>query len=400
MPEAPDAWVEFIQPIEFSRPAPADSFALPQARPRRWMRTAVRFLLIVLLPTLIAGTYFGLVAADRYVSEAKFLVRKPNALGRGPAQTLSIEEGPKGLGTDDSYALRDYMLSRDAMRLLVDKADLRGAVARAHNDVFWWFPSPFGETSDEALYRRYLSLVSVDYESSTGVTTLYVEAFRPEDAQRIANVLMDGGETLLNRLNERARGDAVQLATAEVARSRAEASAAEERLTAFRERETVIDPTKYSETVLVTMGTLSLQLVDTAAQLDVTMQASPHSPQIAPLRGRVRALQAQIDHERDTLAGGDMSLAPKIRDYERLALARDFAERSYISALDLQEAARLDAVRQQEYLEHVVEPGLPDKALYPYRILWTVGTLLAGLTIFVLFRPARAKPARPGQRPV
>ena len=395
-PEAPDAWADIIQPIELSRPAPHGPFASQLARPRRRLRAAVRFLLIVLLPTLVAGTYFNFIAADRYVSEAKFLVRKPNALGRGPAQSLSIDEGPKGVGTDDSFALRDYLMSRDAVRLLVDKADLRGALAGAHYDPFWRFPSPFGGTSDEALYRRYQSLVSVDYESSTGVTTLYVEAFRPADAQRIATVLMDGGEALLNRLNERSRGDAVQVAAAEVARSRTEASVAEDRLTAFRERETVIDPTKYSETVLATMGTLSLQLVDTAAQLEVTMKASPNSPQIPPLRGRVRALQAQIDHERDTLAGGDMSLAPKIADYERLALSRDFAERSFVSALDLLEAARLEVLRQQEYLERVVEPGLADKANYPYRVLWTLGVLLAGLTVFVLFRPT--DPARSARR--
>jgi capsular polysaccharide transport system permease protein len=241
--------------------------------------------------------------------------------------------------------------------------------------------------SDEDLYRHYLSLVSVDYESSTGITTLHVEAFRAEDAKRIATVLMQGAEGLLNQLNERSRADAVQVAKAEVERSQIAALAAEDRLTAFRNQESVVDPTQYSKTVLSTIATLSLQLVESAAQLDVTMHASPNSPQIAPLRGRVNAFQAQIDRERGTLGGSDMSLAPKIANYERLTLLRDFAERSFISSMNLLEAAQLDVLRQQEYLERVVEPSLPDKARYPFRLLWPACTFAAGLAIFLMFRP-------------
>ena len=95
----------------------------------------------------------------------------------------------------------------------------------------------------------------------------------------------------------------------EVARSKQLALEAQERVTAFRDRESVIDPTQLSKTVLNTMTALSLQMVEDRAQLDVTMQASPHSPQIAPLRSHVKALQEQIDHERGTLAGDDRSLA-------------------------------------------------------------------------------------------
>jgi capsular polysaccharide transport system permease protein len=397
-PEAPDAWADVIRPVALSRPSPSGTFA-PHAgrnRRRRWM--VLRFLLLVLLPTLASGAYFYLLAPSRYVSETKFLVRKPNSLGTGPAQSLSIEEGPKGIGTDDSYAVHDYLLSRDAVKLLLQKADLRAAMARAGRDPIWQFPSLLNGDTDEDLFQHYLSLVSVDYESSTGVTTLHVEAFRPQDAHRIATVLVQGGEDLLNRLNARARADAVKVAGEEVAKTKEAALATEDTLTAFRTRENVIDPTQLSTTVLSTIGALELQLVDTAAQLDVTQRASPNSPQIAPLRGRVRAFQTQIDHERATLAGSDMSFAPKIANYERLTLRRDFAERSFVSAMNLMEAAQLDVLRQQEYLETVVEPGIPDKARYPYRMLWTLVAFASGMAIFLLFRPP-APPTHPRRRP-
>jgi len=396
-PEAPDAWADVIEPVELSRPALVGSSVVGRTGANGWRSLLLRLLFIVALPTLLTAGYFGLIAPDRYSSDAKFVVRKPNSLGSGPSQSLSLEEGPKGIGTDDSFAVQDFMLSRDAVKLLLQKADLRAAMARAGDDPVWQFPSALNGDTDEDLYYHYLSLVKVGYESSTGVTTLHVEAFRPEDARRIASVLMEGAEALLNRLNERSRADAMQVATDEVARSRAAATAAEDAMTGFRIRESVIDPTQFSATVLSTIGTLSMQLVDTAAQLDVTMRASPNSPQIPPLRGRVQALQAQIDHERDALAGSDMSLAPKIANYERLALSRDLADRSLVSAMNLLEAAHLDVVRRQEYLEHVVEPGLPDKAHYPYRLVWTSLVLAGGLTIFVLFRPT-TPPKSPSRR--
>jgi capsular polysaccharide transport system permease protein len=56
-------------------------------------------------------------------------------------------------------------------------------------------------------------------------------------------------------------------------------------------------------------------------------------------------------------------------------------------ALNLREAARLDAQRQQEYLERVVEPHVADEARYPWRISWTLGALIAGCIVFRLFRP-------------
>jgi capsular polysaccharide transport system permease protein len=387
-PEAPDAWANIIQPVGLSRVEPLYTPPRVPMRVRRGPSTLLRVMLLIVLPTLLSGLYFGLIAADRYVSEARFVVRKPSSPTRSSAaQSLSIDDAPKGLGGDDSYAVRDFLESRDALALLLDKTDFRAAVARGGNDWAWRFPGPLTGHSDEDLYRLYKSLVTVDYDSSTGLTSLDIQAFDPVEAQRIAVVLMGGGEALLNRMNERARDDAIRVAEAEVARAKQLALTVQEQVTAFRDRESVIDPMQISKTVLNTIAALSLQLVENRAQLDVTMQASPNSPQIVQLRAHVKALEQQIDQERGTLAGNDRSLAPQIAEYERLTLQRTFAEKSFVSALSQLESARLDAQRQQDYLERVVEPHVADEAHYPHRILWILGTFLAGCAVFRMFRP-------------
>lgn len=195
---------------------------------------------------------------------------------------------------------------------------------------------------------------------------------------------------MLNRLNDRVRADAIRVASAEVERSRTEALAAQDRLTEYRRRIEMIDPTELSKTVLDTIAALSLQAVEAAAQIDITREASPNSPQLAPLNARLRAVRAQIELERASLAGSDSALANKVADYERLAMQRDFAEKSFVSALTVLEAARLEAARQQAFLERIVEPRAADKATAPLRAVWTGGAFFIGLGLLWLFRPERA----------
>jgi len=366
------------RPVPF-RPAPFR----PAPRRRGW----VRMLLLVVLPTALCGTYLFGFAAPRYISEARFSISRSNQMGRMPGAALSIDEAPKGLGEDDSYAVRDFLQSRDALRLALVNSDLRDMLRAATSDPLWAFPGWLRGRSNEDLYRYLQWLVSVDYDSSTGITILRVQGFAPQDAQRLADVLLAGSEALVNRLNERARSDAIRVAAAEVERAQADAVHAEDRLTAFRNRWSVIDPSALSQTVIAAITALTLQSAEAAAQLDVLVHSQVRSPQIAPLRARITALQAQIELERARLAGSDASLAPRIAEYERLLLLRDFAARSYVSALTVLESVRLDAQRQQAYLTRIVLPQQADEPASPRPATWTLAVLLCGVLMFALFRP-------------
>src|SRR5581483_5189486 len=77
------------------------------------------------------------------------------------------------------------------------------------------------------------------------------------------------------------------------------------------------------------------------------------------------ALKNQIATERRRLTGSNGALAPQIAEYEHLLLEREFADKGYASALASLESARVEASKQHLYLVRVVEPNLPEKALYP-----------------------------------
>lgn len=392
-PEAPDSWIELIPLADMSRPG-QQRHAPPLGRlGKRARRIIWLTLLLVILPVGLTTGYFTLIAADRYVSEAKFVVRQPGMANRLGTQVISTEEAPKTASGEDSYAVRDFILSRDAMRLVIAEAGLKTMLRGAGADWLWRFPSPINGDSDENLYLLYQRLISADFESSTGMTTLRTQGFTPDAAQRIALVLMKGAEGLLNTLNTRAQRDAVVISGEEVDRTRAIARDVEGRLTAFRTEIGMADPLLLAKTVLETIAALKMQQVETAAQLDIMLQSAPNSPQVAPTRARVRALAAQLATEKASLAGDGAAFAPKIEIYERLLLQREFAEKTYLAALGAQRMADFEARKQVSYVEPVVAAGRPDHAIYPWRLLWISAVLGLGLCCLMIGWPAKVADA-------
>jgi capsular polysaccharide transport system permease protein len=274
------------------------------------------------------------------------------------------------------------MMSRDAVSFLVRNSRLRDAVGDPRGDFLWRFPNFFTPNNEEGLFRHYKRIVSAIYDPTSNVGTLRVEAFSPKAAQRIASGLLSAAETLVNRLNDRAHHDAIALAQSEVERAETRVSEAQARLTAYRIHESMIDPTHATVAGLEAIGKLSTDSAQLSMHLSELRRISPQSPQIATLQTRQAAIEKQIAIERRRLAGDRDSIATKIAEFERLSLEREFSDRVLSTALTALEVARMDAQRQQIYLERVAQPNLPDYPTYPYRILWTLTVLIASYMLF------------------
>jgi capsular polysaccharide transport system permease protein len=351
-------------------------------RPDRRRRSWALVLICVALPTLIACLYFGLIAADRFQSEARFVLRAPGQVLPSAALAGVMQGAGISRGGDDGFIVRDYLESRDAMNYLEQHADLRAALDSKAADFVWRFPNFYTSNTQEGMYLHYKRLMSANYDSTTGVSTLRMEAFSPAEAQRLSSALLQASEMLINRLNDRARRDAIAFAEGEVDRMRERAIAAQDRLTAFRERESLIDPSQATMAVLETIARLSSDVATINVQLAELRTSSPTAPQVAPLKARQAALEAQITIERHRLAGDAASIAPRIAEYERLMLEREFSERALTAALGAVEMARIEAQRQQVYIERVAEPSRPDYPAYPLRVVWCLVTLLVSYMAF------------------
>ncbi len=366
--EARDEGGSAIEAIAIRDAATVGGRAASSGPVRNWIVDHRWLAAIVIAPTLLAATYFGLIAADRFESESQFVVRSPST-----AASSQISSMVQGTGivrsSDDAFIVHTYMRSRDALRKLVSDADLLRVLDRPEADFGWRYPEPFLAPNEERLFKHFNRFVTIDYDQTTGITTLKVQAFRAEDAQALAEALLKNAEELINRLNERSRNDAIHNAELEVESSRTRARAVLDRITAFREQNAMVDPARISAASLETITRLAVEVSQASAQFAELRKSSPDGPQSNTLKFRIKALEEQIRKERALLAGTDTSLAPLIERYERLVLEREFAERAFASAQSALDAARLDAQRQRLFLERITAPVAADYAKYPQRML-------------------------------
>lgn len=338
------------------------------------------FWAIVGLPTLLAGIYYFAIASDLYLSEVKFLVRGP---AKPPSSMITSMFSGAGAtsASEDTYAVHEYLLSRDVVRRLERHDDLRTLLARPEADPISRFPGMLYWRHDfESLYDAYSRFVSVEIDSATGVSTLQVKAYRPEDAQRIAQSLVTFSEQLVNTLNERARHDKLAAFQGEVDDIERRLADIQTQLTSYRVKEKMLDPKSASVGPIELLAQMSTQLANAKAQLAQVLKNSPNSPQIPLFRTRIAALEKLIVEERAKVTGDSNSVATALSEYERLDVQRELAEKQLASAFASLESARLEAQRQQLYLETITQPNLADYPLYPRRIV-SFATIVAACLV-------------------
>ncbi len=358
---------------------------LAKARPSRLRRLTRRldaiFLITVLLPTVLASVYFGMVASDVYISESRFVVRSPQRQAAGGLGALLQGTGLTR-SQDDTYSVHDFIRSRDALRELDTKLNVRQAFSDAGIDRLNRFPWLDGDASFEALQKHYLKHVGIDYDAVSSISVLRVNAYTAEDARGINEMLLQMGERLVNNLNKRSRQDLIEVAEKEVLLSEQKARASALALSEYRSDRGVFDPDRQSAIQLQGVARLQDELRAAQVQLNQVRQVSPNNPQVAGLANRVEELQRALASESAKVTGKGASLSAKSPAFDRLALEKQFADRQLATAFSALETARSEAQRKQLYLERLVQPNLPDKAMEPRRVRSVLMVLALGLLVW------------------
>jgi capsular polysaccharide transport system permease protein len=355
----------------------------PVSLARRLLRKInVVFVVTVLVPTLTAALYYGLTASDVYISESRFVVRSPQRPAQGGLGAL-LQGTAFSRSQDDTYSVHDFIRSRDALKELDEKLKVREAYSSTEIDRLGRFPSlEWWDDSFEALHRHYLKHVSVDYDTVSSISVLRVRAYTADDAQRINAQLLEMGERLVNTMNIRSRQDLIRVAEQEVRLAEERAKAAAVELSSFRARRQVFDPDRQSAIQLQGVAKLREELMVAQAQLDQVRRVSPGNPQVAGLEARVRDLRKAVDDENARVLSPESGLSSKSPVYDRIALEKVFAERQLAGALAALDSARNEAARKQLYLERLVQPHRPDRAVEPRRLRAVLTVLALGIVLW------------------
>jgi len=336
------------------------------------------FLLVVVLPTILAGIYFGFIASNIYVSESQFVVKSPEKPAVDGLGLLLKSSGFSNAG-DEVYAAENYVGSRDALRELNKNGAVARAFSRQHVSLFDRFNALGTNGTFEDLFRFYRSKVSIHYDSTTSIAKLSVKAFTPEDAFRFNRELLQLSENLINDLNERGRTDLVEFAMREVTQAEIADRRAALALASFRNASGIVDPEQQVAVQLQTVSKLQDELIGARMQLLQLRSIAPDNPQIPVLETRIAGLSREVDVQMGRAAGSRQSLSASAVQYQRLQLEKEFADKRLATAMTSLETAQVEARRKQAYVERISQPSLPDEATEPARLRGVLSTLIVGL---------------------
>jgi capsular polysaccharide transport system permease protein len=345
----------------------------------KWFRRHYLFALLVLLPTVVAIIYFGLVASDIYISESRYLLRSPQRQVQAGLVGQLLQSTGLSHSQDDTYAVRDYILSRDALKELDDKVGVRKSFSSAHIDLFNRFAGLGWDKSFEEFYRYYGKHVGIEYDPVTSISILTVRAFTAEDAYKINGLLMEMSEQFVNTLNDRSRQDLIRFGDNEVKIASEKVKDASLALLTYRSSQSIFEPDRQATLQLEGVAKIQQELISTEAELVQLTKLSPDNPQISSLKSRAETLRNAIASEASKVTGARGSFSARAPNFERLALDVEFADKQLGVALAELETARAEAQQKQLYLERLVQPNLPDMALQPRRIRSIFTTFLLGL---------------------
>lgn len=350
-----------IRPAEVA-PARSDSLIARLYR-RRW------FLLFVVVPIILATIYYGLFASDMYQSESRFVIKTASQKQSSSSSIANlIQSTGLSQGTDQTNELIDYIQSRDALRDLEKQTNVRRQFAHSNADWLSRYPAPFRSDYFENLYKYYKDMVNVRIDHDTNSAVLTARAFTAADAQNLNRRLLELSERLVNRLNLRFQTRAIAEAEKRVSGAQMRVRDARLALREYRNSRDVMDPTAEATGVLEVTNKLVGEQALLRAQLQAIQREAPRNPGISALRSRINAIGAQIAAQTSRAVGTDNGLASKLTQYESLQVDQEFATQMLTMAAATLEQARTEALKQQYYLERVVEPDRPDVALYPKRL--------------------------------
>jgi capsular polysaccharide transport system permease protein len=291
-----------------------------------------------------------------------------------------------GLGTSsttqDVFIVADYIRSRTIIEDLGGKETLFDVYSRGDVD---WLSRLSPRVPLEKAWRYWNRKVSAVIDTPSGIITLDVRAFRPDDAQRLARAILDKSEVLVNEISERSRRDAMMRAMSEVRMAEDRLRKARAELADFRNKNNLIDPMLSAKTINDNIGKLlqdRVALENNRATLGNSV--TPDSPMLRVLNAQIAALDQQISNLRNQLTSQskDDALSTQMAGYETRQIEVQFAERLYSIAQDAYDAARREQEKQQLYLITVEQPSTPEKPTYPRIFLDTLTVFAACLALW------------------
>tara|TARA_R110002020_G_scaffold358985_1_gene571729 strand:+ start:182 stop:1267 length:1086 start_codon:yes stop_codon:yes gene_type:complete len=337
-------------------------------------------LLCVVVPGAFAGFYLYTIAADQYASKVGFSVRREDT--SSALDVLGGLTNLSGSSSSDTDILYEFIQSQKLVADIDDKLDLRRIWSKPSADVVFAIDP---DASIEELVDYWNRMVRLSYGSGSGLIEIEALAFDPEDAFAITTTLFDESSQMINELSDIARQDSIRYAREELDEAVERLKETRMDVTQFRNENQIVDPKIDIQAQTGLIGTLQSQQAQALIEIDMMEASNTNAadPRLVQARRRLEVIENRIAAERQKLGMGGQgeqggAFADLLGNYERLVVEREFAEKTYVSALATYDGALAESRRKTRYLAAYLQPTLAQTPAYPKRL-----TMLMMVSLFL-----------------
>lgn len=374
--------------LRLSTSSRSNIFKVVGLRPRLLDRivSIVSLLLLVfclIIPTITAVAYYGYFASDQYVSETRFTVRASTpALG---TDQLGEATGiPSAKIVQDTQIVMNFIESHEMLDVLSERnVDLHKIYG--NDAIDWWARLP-DDASSEDMLDYWDHMVSTSVSPSSGIVTVHVRAFTPEDSAMLVKEILAASEYVVNRVNDRIWKDVIATANTNLENAKEQLQQARAALAGARNRDGVLTVEGSSAIVSNLITTTEAERLNLQHKYDAQLSVvSADAPQMLVLKREIESKEQQLAELKRQLAGNDGSernLADVSEEMSQLQLALSLAEQQFSSSLNTVEQIQFVSRQQLLYLESFLAPRVPDDAMYPKRVLWIGVIFVASLLLW------------------
>jgi capsular polysaccharide transport system permease protein len=332
--------------------------------------------------SILAALYWGVIASDRYVSEAHVIIQRTDQAG-GDAGRIGSLLGSIGSssGQSDQLLLRDHLMSVDMLARLDAKLNLRAHYSDWRRDPIsrMWFK----DASLEWFHRHYLSRVTVEFDDYSGILLIKAEGYDPKTAHAIASMLVEEGERFMNILGHQLAQEQVTFLEKQVEQLTRRVTQTRQIVLDFQNRHGLISPAATTQAYAGIVSRLEGHLVDLQTRRTALLgYLMADSPNIVEINMQIAAVEKQLAQEKARLTSAtNNTLNRTVEEYQRLEMNAQFALDVYKVALVGLEKGRVEATRTLKKVSVLQSPFLPQYPIEPRRIYNTVVFILVALLI-------------------
>lgn len=339
-------------------------------------------ILLVVMPWFLFAFYQTIVASPRYESQAKVIVKQPDAMATMDTGMAVLS----GLGmtptNSDAQLVVEYIQSIDMLKHIDDKLRLKEHYQSESAD----FISRLSKgSSQEGFLKYYNDHVKIEIDEKSQVISIYAQAYTPEYAQQLNKLIVNRAEWFINEVGRNLANEQLNFIKTEHEVIENRLATAKRELLEYQNKYSLLDPEAESAAMQQITYSIEAKIAEKKSELNVLTEVlSDQSSQVISLKNQIKALEEQLYLERERLSSnnGDTSVSQIISRFSDYKINVELAIQAYTSSLISLEKARVESYRQIKYLVTIEESTLPEDSSYP-RLLYNL-TLFA-VVLLMLF---------------